>query len=434
MMEILTETVSVIWGMPMILALTACGVYFTIKLRVPQIRLLPKALRLLFTSSSEGKGISPFSALCTSLGAAAGTGNIIGVATAMYTGGTGALFWMCAVSLLMMAVQYAESFLAVKYATTDENGNRSGGPMVYIRSAFKGKGKAFSYVFAVAVALTASIGMGSFPQVASVKEGFSELFGISEYILAPCLAVLMGFLLFGGVKKISRAAAVIVPITALLYTMSCMGILFLNASKLPEAFTAIVKSAFCGRAACGGFAGATMVQAVQSGVSRGIFTNEAGLGSTPMAAAASSNENPCHQGLVSMTGTFFDTLIMCTLTGLVLTVTDTWHLSPIQAASIAFASAYGKVGAVIISISLVLLALATMLGWSFYGETCTSFLFGEQGRMIFRLFFCVAIFLGCFVSPDASWLIADILNVFMLVPNMVAVMLLSRQVTVERSR
>ena len=330
---ILSAISSFIWGPPLLILLSGTGLYLTLRLGFLQIRYLPRALGYLFArGANKGKGdVSSFAALCTALAATIGTGNIVGVATAVQAGGPGASFWMWLVALLGMATKYAECLLAVKYRVRDKYGFMAGGPMYYIE---RGLGiKWLAKLFALFGVLVAFFGIGTFPQVNAITHAMQDTFNVPVVITATVVTVLVAMIILGGVRRIARASAVIVPFMALGYVMTSIIILIVNYDKLPAAISLIIQSAFNPQAALGGAVGFTVMKAIQSGVARGIFSNESGLGSAPIAAAAAQTKEPVRQGLISMTGTFLDTIIVCTMTGLVLVITGAWSNPELSGAS-----------------------------------------------------------------------------------------------------
>ncbi|HFI0960388.1 TPA: alanine/glycine:cation symporter family protein [Streptococcus suis] len=429
MLELMQTINNFVWGLPLLLLLVGTGVYLTVRLGVFQVSKLPKAFSLIFSSDQSGDGdVSSFAALCTALAATVGTGNIVGVATAITTGGPGALFWMWVAAFFGMATKYAEGFLAIKYRTKDANGQAAGGPMHYITLGMGQKWKPLAMFFAVSGVLVALFGMGTFSQVNSIASSVSTSFGVAPQIVSVMTAVTVSVFVFGGIEKISEISTKIVPFMAILYILATVSVLAVNADKLLPTLALVLESAFSPAAAVGGFAGATVQQAIQRGIARGVFSNESGLGSAPIAAAAAKSDNPVEQGLISMTGTFIDTLIICTLTGLTILVTGQWSVAGLSGAPLtqaAFASVFGQPGAIALTLSLVLFAYTTILGWSYYGERCIEFLFGTKSILPYRLVFVAMVALGGFLKLDLIWTIADIVNGLMALPNLIALLALS---------
>ena len=399
------------WGWPLLVLLLGTGLLLTVRLGLIQIVKLPKALKLIFTAKNHGDGdINSFGALCTALAATVGTGNIVGVATAIAAGGPGALFWMWIAAFIGMATKYAEGVLAIKYRTVDANGQMSGGPMYYILNGMGKKFKPLAVFFAFSGVLVALLGIGTFSQVNSITSSINSLTGLSPKIISIIVAALVGLIVIGGIKNISKVSSKIVPIMAILYLIACGVILAVNFEAIPSAFMTIISSAFTGHAAMGGFAGAVMKDAISKGVARGVFSNESGLGSAPIAAAAAKTHWPAEQGLISMTGTFIDSILICTLTGLTLVITGIWTTDTSAALMTqgAFSTVFGSFGGATLSICLELFAFTTILGWNYYGERCIEFLFGVKGIKPYRLVFVLMVALGGFLQIQLVWTIADI--------------------------
>ncbi|HEL1768165.1 TPA: sodium:alanine symporter family protein [Streptococcus suis] len=429
MLELFKAINNLIWGPPLLLLLVGTGVYLTLRLGVFQIGKLPTAFRLIFSSDQSGQGdVSSFAALCTALAATVGTGNIVGVATAITTGGPGALFWMWVAAFFGMATKYAEGFLAIKYRTKDANGQAAGGPMHYITLGMGKKWKPLAVFFAISGVLVALLGIGTFSQVNSITASLETSFGLAPQLVSIVTAILIAFFIFGGIEKISDVSTKIVPFMAILYILASVIVLAMHFDQILPTLALVLKSAFSPAAAAGGFAGATVQQAIQRGIARGVFSNESGLGSAPIAAAAAKSDNPVEQGLISMTGTFIDTLIICSLTGLSILVTDQWTTEGLAGAPLtqaAFATVFGNTGSIALTISLVLFAFTTILGWSYYGERCIEFLFGTKSILPYRLLFVAMVALGGFLKLDLIWTIADIVNGLMALPNLIALLALS---------
>ena len=426
-----------VWGWPLLTLLLGTGLLLTLRLGLIQIIKLPKALKLIFTAQNDGNGdINSFGALCTALAATVGTGNIVGVATAIAAGGPGALFWMWMAAFLGMATKYAEGVLAIKYRKIDENGQMSGGPMYYILNGLGPKWKPLASFFAFSGILVALLGIGTFSQVNSITSSINNLIGLQPEIISIIVAILVGIIIIGGIKSISNVSSKVVPFMAILYILACGTILLINFKAIPDAFITIISSAFTGHAAIGGFTGAVMKDAISKGVARGVFSNESGLGSAPIAAAAAKTQWPAEQGLISMTGTFIDSIIICTLTGLTLVITGVWSsdMSAALMTQSAFVTVFGNIGAVILSICLVLFAFTTILGWNYYGERCTEFLFGVKGLIPYRIIFIIMVALGGFLKISLVWTIADIVNALMAFPNLIALLALSGVVVTETKK
>ena len=431
----LTAIDSFIWGPPLLILLVGTGVYLTLRLGLLQVVRLPLALRLVF-GRDQGQGkqgdVSSFGALCTALSATIGTGNIVGVATAIKLGGPGALFWMWMAALFGMATKYAECLLAVKYRQQDANGQMAGGPMYYLE---KGLGsKLLAKLFALFGIGVAFFGIGTFPQVNAISDAMSLSFSVPREATAVVLTLTVALVTLGGIKSISSVSSKVVPFMAIFYIVACLGVLVNNAGALPEAIGLVISSAFTGHAATGGFVGASIMLAIQSGVARGVFSNESGLGSAPIAAAAAKTDSCVEQGLVSMTGTFIDTIIICTMTGLTLVVTGVWggDLSGAAMTSAAFAQGLdAHIGQYLVSIGLLFFAFTTILGWNYYGERCTEYLFGVKAIKPYRLIYLVLVASGAFLHLDMIWLLADIVNGLMAVPNLIGLIGLRHVVIAE---
>ena len=416
-----------IWGPVMLALILGTGLYLTLGLRGLPIRKIGYGFRQLFLGrKGSGEGdISPFNALMTSLSATVGTGNIVGVATAVSIGGPGALFWMWCTALVGMATKYGEAVLAVHYRETDEQGRKVGGPMYYIRNGLGPKWAWLGLLFALFGTL-AGFGIGNTVQANSVADALRTSFAIPETVSGILMAVMVGLVLLGGIRRIAHVAGKLVPFMTLLYLLVTLTILAINITAIPEAVVLVVKSAFAPAAASGGFAGATIMLALRMGVARGIFSNEAGLGSAPIAHAAAETDNPVRQGTIAMLGTFIDTLVLCTLTGLVLITTGAWNSGEQGAAltNLAFNSAL-PYGDHIVSLCLALFAFTTILGWSYYGERCAEYLFGVKVIVPFRVLWVLAVYMGATLKLGLVWSIADTLNGMMAVPNLIGLLLLS---------
>ncbi|MEG6508560.1 sodium:alanine symporter family protein [Methyloligella sp. 2.7D] len=417
-----------VWGVPMLVLLLGVGLYLTIGLRFRTILNIPHAFALLWKGrAAAGKGeITPFNALMTALAATIGTGNIAGVATAIFLGGPGAVFWMWMTALVGMATKFAEAVLAVKYREEDARGKYVGGPMYYIRNGLGERWAWLAFLFAVFAAL-AGFGIGNTVQANSVADALEASFAIPQWVTGLVLVVLVGAVLIGGIHRIAAVAGTLVPIMAIAYVAAGLAVLVINVEEIPAAFGMIFSDAFTPSAATGGFAGATIWAAIRFGVARGVFSNEAGLGSAPIAHAAAECKGPVSQGLVAMLGTFIDTLVVCSFTALVILCTGAWTSGETGAelTTLAFESALPGFGANITAIALAVFAFTTMLGWSYYGERATQYLFGVKAILPFRMIWCLAPLAGATVKLSFVWLLADTLNALMAIPNLIALALLS---------
>ncbi|KHT64631.1 sodium:alanine symporter [Photobacterium gaetbulicola] len=421
-----------VWGIPMLVLILGVGIYLTLGLKLMPIVKIGAGFRLLWTGripekEEKVKGeISPFNALMTSLSATIGTGNIAGVATAIFLGGPGALFWMWCTALVGMATKFAEAVCAVRYRETDAKGNHVGGPMYYIKNGLSSKwawlGTAFAFFGAFA-----GFGIGNTVQANSVAAAVESSFGLSPAISGLVMMVLVGLVLMGGIKRIADVAGKLIPLMAVFYITSGLIVLIMNISAIPAAFGLIISSAFTPVAAQGGFAGAAVWAAIRFGVARGIFSNEAGLGSAPIAHAAAQTKNPVAQGLVAMLGTFIDTIVVCSITGFAIVVSGAWLSGETGSAltSLAFASALPGIGNYVVAIALSIFAFTTILGWSFYSEKCVQYLLGVKAIVPFRVLWVVAVPIGATSSLEFIWLLADTLNAMMAIPNLIALLLLS---------
>lgn len=428
--SIVRQVNSVVWGPPMLVLILGVGLFLTIGLKFMPVRRLGHAFGLMATGRRAQEGdagdIPPFQALMTALSATIGTGNIAGVATAIVLGGPGALFWMWMTALVGMATKYAESVLAVKFREVDARGRYVGGPMYYIRNGLGPRWTWLGGFFAVAGAC-AAFGIGNTVQANSVADVLRANMSIPPWLTGLVITVLVGAVLLGGIRRIGRVAGALVPFMAAAYMICGLLVLALNAGQVPGAFALVFQHAFTPVAAQGGFAGAAVWAAVRFGVARGIFSNEAGLGSAPIAHAAAQTSSPVRQGSVAMLGTFIDTIIVCTVTGLAILSTGVWHSGTSGAAltSLAFETALPFYGGHIVGVALALLAFTTILGWSVYGERCAGFLFGARCVIPYRVLWLCAIPVGAMVELDFIWLVADTLNALMALPNLIALALLS---------
>ena len=415
------------WGPPMLILLVGTGFWLTFALRGIQFRKLWYSLYLALVKRKEDTDepgdITHFQALMTALSATVGTGNIAGVATAIAAGGPGALFWMWITGLVGMATKYAEALLAVKYREVDENGEMSGGPMYYIS---KGLNLPWLGVVFAAFAAIAAFGIGNMVQSNSVADAVEATFSVPPFVTGLVLMACTAAVILGGIKQIGKVTGVLVPIMIVFYIVGALVIIFMNISEVPAALAFIVKQAFNPTAATGGFAGATVMMAIRMGVARGVFSNESGLGSAPIAAAAAKTKNPVSQALVSMTQTFIDTIIVCTMTGLVLILTGVWSSGETGAelTTIAFQSAIPG-GAYIVTIGLILFAYSTILGWSYYGEKSIEYLFGIKAVKPYRIIFVLFIGVGAVAKLGLVWNLSDTFNGLMAIPNLVGLLLLT---------
>ncbi|MGM1016445.1 MAG: alanine/glycine:cation symporter family protein [Actinomycetota bacterium] len=443
------ETISgIVWG-PFLLIplLLGTGLYLTIRLGGLQFLKLGPALRLgLFTRKDPGADgdISQFQALTTALAATVGTGNIVGVATAIGIGGPGALFWMWITGLLGMASKYSEAFLGVRYRKTDDAGEKSGGPQYYLERGIPGRfGKFLALSFAV-FAVFACFGIGNMTQGNSIAQNLEASFSIPTWITGLVLTVFAMLVLVGGIKAIGKVTAALVPMMIIFYVLGALYILIVNVGAVPAAFGQIFSEAFTGTSAVGGFAGSVIIIAVQFGVARGIFSNESGMGSAAIAAAAAKTSHPVRQGLVSMTQTFIDTIIVVTFTGLVIITTGTWNqidpetgeqLSAALMTGAAFSSGLpGDWGHIVVTLGLVMFAASTILGWSYYGERNIERLIGRKAVMPFRIVFSLVVFIGCTVQLGVVWAFSDVMNGLMALPNLIGLLILSGLVARETKK
>lgn len=455
--EILVAVDNVVWGIPLIVLIMGTGIYLTIRLGVLQFRQLGRALKYMVCNESDGIGeVTSFGALCTAMAATIGTGNIVGVATAVVAGGPGALFWMVLAACFGMATKYSEGVLAIKYRERRGNGQFLGGPFYYIENGMGNGCKWLAKIFAVFGIGAGLLGIGTITQVngiASATKGFFDpgtehavtVFGSEYSVVTVVTAVVVAFVtalvVIGGLKRIASVTSVVVPFMAIAYVLVCVCILVYNIKEIPGAVVAVVQSAFGLRAMAGGALGALLL-AMQKGVARGIFSNEAGLGSAPIAAAAAQTKEPVRQGLVSMTGTFIDTIVICTMTGLTIMVTGAYDvavangLEGVDVTSYAFSNGLpwaANVGSVILMLCLAFFAFTTILGWDYYSERCLEYLTG--GRMgavkVYRWLYILAVLIGPFLTVSAVWTIANIFNGLMAIPNLIALLALSGVIAAE---
>ncbi len=441
--KILETVDGVVWGPVMLILLVGTGIFLTIKLRFLPWRYLPKALKMAFSPESrktdKGEGdISPFSALMTALAGTIGTGNIVGVATAMVTGGPGALVWMWIAAAFGISTKYAECALAIKYRETNEKGEMCGGPMYTIKNAFKNKKIALFLAGAFAIfTVLASFGIGNMSQANSISSSLTQTFNIPNWITGIVLAILTGIIIFGGIKSISKVSSVLVPVMAIFYIVSGLIVICVNYKNIPAGLGTIWSMAFGGKAIAGGIAGTITVSVMDSiryGVSRGVFSNEAGLGSAAITASSVTTDSHVNQGYINMCGTFIDTIIVCSITGLaiassgVLGSTDATGklLDGSDLTIAAFQSVLGKPGAIVVSIGILLFAWSTILGWEYQGEKALEYLFKNRTVCyIYRVVFAVIVFLGSVVALDIAWSFSDIANGLMAIPNLISLIALS---------
>lgn len=453
--DILVNIDNFVWGIPLMVLILAGGILLTVRLGVMQFRKLPLALKWMVKNEKGGEGeISSFSALCTALSATIGTGNIVGVATAVGAGGPGALFWMIVAAFFGMATKFAEGLLAVKYRVVAKDGHSLGGPFYYIEQGMGKKWKWLAKIFAFFGVCVGLFGIGTFSQVNGISSAVHGFFDsanahcvnlpflgeyswsvvISSLVLAFCVASV----LIGGIKRIASVSQVIVPFMAIIYFLFAGILIVTNITAVPSAIAVIVEAAFSPRAITGGVVGSMFV-AMQKGVARGIFSNEAGLGSAPIAAAAAQTKEPVRQGLVSMTGTFIDTIVICTLTGLSIVLTGAWQVKGLEGVGVTtYAFQKGlpfppEISAFVLMLCLVFFAFTTILGWDYYSERCLEYLSGGNMKhvKIFRWIYILAVFIGPYMTVSAVWTIADIFNGLMAIPNMIAIFALSGIVAKE---
>jgi AGCS family alanine or glycine:cation symporter len=454
MNQFLNTVDDLVWGVPLMVLILAGGILLTCRLKLLQVRRLPLALKWMFQNEEGGSGeITSFAALCTALSATIGTGNIVGVATAVCAGGPGALFWMIVAAFFGMATKYAEGLLAVKYRVIDETNHSLGGPFYYIELGMGKQWKWLAKLFAFFGVCAGLFGIGTFSQVNGISSAIQNFFDpeksncvaipflgeyswavvISSLILAFCVAAV----LIGGIKRIANVSQIIVPFMAVIYFLFAIVLVICNISAVPAAFVTIIKGAFNPAAVTGGVVG-TMIISMQKGVARGIFSNEAGLGSAPIAAAAAQTNEPVRQGLVSMTGTFLDTIVICTLTGLSIVLTGAWQvegLEGVQVTTYAFQNGLpipAQVSSFILMFCLVFFAFTTILGWDYYSERCLEYLTkSDKSVKVYRWLYILAVFIGPYMTVSAVWTISDIFNGLMAIPNMIALFVLSGVVAKE---
>ncbi len=453
--EIIKKIDDLVWGLPLIILIIGCGILLTVRLRGIQVHKLGRALKYMFQDEEQGSGeVSSFQALCTALSATIGTGNIVGVATALAAGGPGALLWMEVAAFFGMATKYSEGLLAIKYRVKDKNGQYLGGPFYYIENGMGAKWKWLGKLFAVFGLLAGLMGIGTITQINGITSAANNffdpekvhtisLFGMdytwTQIIVGLLITICVALIVIGGIKRIASVSEIVVPVMVVLYIGCCILILITHIAEIPAAVVTIVESAFGIRAVGGGILGAIFAS-MQSGIARGIFSNEAGLGSAPIAAAAARTNEPARQGLVTMTGTFIDTIIVCTMTGLAIVISGCLDTNPqLQGVEITNAAfQYGlpfpaKVSSFILMICLVFFAFTTILGWNYYSERCLSYLSGsnKSATIVFRWLYIVAVFIGPYLTVEAVWNLADIFNGLMALPNIIALLALSGVVAAE---
>ncbi|HNZ19105.1 MAG: sodium:alanine symporter family protein [Candidatus Hydrogenedentes bacterium] len=418
------------WGWPLIVLLLGTHVYLTIRLRFIQ-RYLPQAIRLSLMRTSEGDGdISHFGALTTALAATIGTGNIVGVATAIAAGGPGAVFWMWLTGVFGIATKYSEALLAVKYRVTCANGQMAGGPMYVLERGMNLKWLGVLFAFFTAIA---AFGIGNMVQANSIAELVRDTFHISPWITGALMTLLTAVVILGGIRSIARVCQALVPFMAIVYVAGCLVLLIMNASTLPQTVTLILTSAFTGQAALGGFLGATMKEAIRYGAARGLFSNESGLGSAPIVAAAAQTNTPVRQALVSSSGTFWDTVVVCAMTGLVLVNSGEWQSGVHDGAALTKAAFgdFGVLGGVVLTGGLLTFVFSTILGWSYYGEKAAEYLLGSRAIIPYRVLWVAFVMIGSVTTLRVVWSFADIANACMAIPNLISLIFLSGLIVAE---
>lgn len=436
-MNLLESIDRFVWGLPLIFLLLGTGLYLTIKLKFLQFRILIPSLRLALIERKEREkadgDISHFQALMTALSATVGTGNIVGVATAISIGGPGAIFWIWMTGLVGMATKYAEAVLAVKYRTTNKYGQMCGGPMYYIS---KGMGiKTLGWLFALFASI-AAFGIGNMVQANSIADAVNSTWKINREFTGIILSFLTGLVIIGGIKSIARAASFLTPFMIIIYILAGLTVLISNIEGVLKAFFLILKHAFTPTAVCGGFLGAGVMTTMRYGVARGLFSNESGLGSSPIAAAAAITKNPFRQAIVSMTQTFIDTIVVCSITGLLIISTGVWcsGLTGVKLTTAGMNTFFKNLGDDIVSISLVLFAFSTILGWCYYGEKSIEFILGENAIKPYRVLWTITVFFGALSRLETIWTLADIMNGFMAFPNLIGLIFLRKEIVEETER
>ena len=433
--SLLTWINGYLWGPPMLVLLFGTHLYLTFRLRFIQ-RFTGLGIRISVSKSQEGAGdVSQFGALATALAATIGTGNIVGVATAVALGGPGAVLWCWLTGVFGISTKYAEAVLAVKYRVRTKNGSMAGGPMYALERGLKMKWAAV--LFSVFTAI-AAFGIGNTAQANSVSTQAANVLGISPWLTGSIMTILTAVVIIGGIRSIARVCERLVPFMAIFYVLGCLIILAVGWSTIPTTLALILKSAFTGQAAAGGFAGATVMMAARYGVARGLFSNESGLGSAPIVAAAAHTKNPVRQALVSATGTFWDTVVVCALTGLVVVNTGVWHTQTAGSqgnvlTTAAFSQVHG-IGPVVLTVGLITFVFSTILGWSYYGEKAIEYLLGTRAIKPYRLLWVIGVMVGSVTHTQVVWDFADAANAMMAIPNLLALLLLSNVVVKETRR
>ena len=437
LVDVLNQIDSIVWGPWLLILLVGTGVFLSCRLGFLQVMKLPRALKLIFFARNKGDGdIDSFKALCTALAATVGTGNIVGVATAIKLGGPGALFWMWLAAFFGMATKFSEGCLAVKFRQVDDQGNIAGGPMYYIEMGLGKKWKPLAVAFALFGIMTAMLGSGTTTQMNAIVSSVNAGFGVSTYITCAIVTILVAIITFGGLQSISKTASKIVPAMAVIYFIVTVIFLIMNACEVPHAVGEVISGAFNRTAPAGGYAGAGIMLTIRSGIARGLYSNESGLGSAPIVAAAAKTKWPAEQGLISMTGTFIDTIIICTLTGLTIIVSGVWTgtTNGAEMTQAAFATTYGSLAPFILTISLTLFAFTTIIGWNYYGERCWEYLFGTKTIKLYRIGYIAILASAVFLKLEAIWSLADIVNGLMAIPNLIALLGLSGVITAETKK
>lgn len=432
--NIISTLSGIVWGAPMLILLVGTGIYLTIILKGMQFWALPHALKLIFHKESDGEGeISHFAALMTALAATVGIGNIVGVATAITLGGPGAVFWMWVTGLVGMATKYSEAVLAVKYRQQGHHHGFKGGPMYYLTYGLKMP--KLGMAFAIFTAL-AAFGIGNMTQANAVANILDSQMGVPTWVTGVVLLTLTAVVILGGIKSIGRFTSFLVPFMILVYVAVALVILAMNLDKIGTAFGLIFSYAFSPIAAGGGFAGATIAAAMRYGIARGVFSNESGLGSAPIAAAAAKTNDPVRQALVSMTQTFIDTLVVCTMTALIILIAPFWQqgVSPGSLTMQSFELYLGSFGSVVVVISTALFAYSTILGWSYYGEKAFEYIFGERFIRLYRVLFIAVVMVGAMMKLEFVWNFSDLMNGMMAIPNLIALLMLSKVISSESKR
>ena len=430
--NLLTEISNLIWGYPLLILLFGTHLFLTIRLKFIQ-RFIGKAIKISLKRNKEGKGdISQFGALTTALAATIGTGNIVGVSTAIASGGPGAVFWMWLTGVFGIATKYSEALLSVKYRIELNDGSFAGGPMYVLE---KGLNKKWLGIIFAALTSVTAFGIGNMVQANSISVLVHDSIGISPWITGLILSVLTAFVIIGGIKSIAKVCEALVPFMAIFYVLGCIILLLMNIETLPESFLLIINSAFTGQAAIGGFLGAGMKEAVRFGIARGLFSNESGLGSAPIVAAAAQTKNPVRQALVSSTGTFWDTVVVCAFTGLVIVNSFEWQngLNGAVLTKTSF-SDIPVIGPTILTIGLMTFVFSTILGWSYYGEKSIEYLIGTKAVLPYRYLWVVMVFIGSIVSLNLVWTFADITNGLMAIPNLIALLFLNKVLVSETKK